>query len=83
MSQVWCASFLQRTDGTDESLATVYGIDLYPPPALWVPPNCIFTVDDVTKEWTWRKQFDLIHMRLLLGAFTPEERDGVYQACYE
>lgn len=63
--------------------ATVYGIDLYPPPAVWVPPNCIFTVDDATKEWTWQKQFDLIHMRLLLGAFTPEERDGIYQACYD
>ncbi|KAG4429480.1 hypothetical protein IFR05_015043 [Cadophora sp. M221] len=63
--------------------ATVYGIDLYPPPALWVPPNCIFQVDDVTQEWTWRKQFDLIHLRLLLGAFTPEERDRVYKECYD
>lgn len=28
---------------------TVQGTDLYPPPKTWVPPNCIFTVDDVLK----------------------------------
>ncbi|KAK0124109.1 hypothetical protein ONS95_009092 [Cadophora gregata] len=63
--------------------ATVYGVDLYPPPAVWVPPNCVFQVDDVTQEWTWNKQFDLIHLRLLLGAFTPEERDRLYKECYD
>ena len=30
---------------------TVHGVDLYPPPAKWVPPNCIFEVDDFTKPW--------------------------------
>lgn len=58
-------------------------IDLYPPPAPWVPPNCVLQVDDVTREWLWQKKFDLIHMRLLLGAFTPTERDAVYKSCYE
>ncbi|PCG99219.1 Hypothetical protein PENO1_054300 [Penicillium occitanis (nom. inval.)] len=62
--------------------ATVRGIDLYPPPVGWVPPNCILEVDDVLEEWTWRRKFDLIHMRLLLGAFTPEEWDDVYRKCY-
>ncbi|KAL2060076.1 hypothetical protein VTL71DRAFT_9898 [Oculimacula yallundae] len=65
------------------SSATVYGIDLYPPPAVWVPPNCVFQVDNATLEWTWSKQFDLIHLRLLLGAFTPEERDRVYREAYD
>ena len=29
--------------------ATVRGVDLYPPPDNWVPPNCILEVDDVLK----------------------------------
>lgn len=33
--------------------ATMNGVNLYPPPAPWVPPNCVFEVDDVTKDWTW------------------------------
>lgn len=28
---------------------TVHGVDLYPPPQTWVPPNCILEVDDLTK----------------------------------
>lgn len=28
---------------------TVHGVDLYPPPQSWVPPNCILEVDDLTK----------------------------------
>lgn len=42
--------------------ATVYGIDLFPPPHNWVPPNCVLEVEDVSKEWTWKQKFDLIHM---------------------
>ncbi|RDW73348.1 hypothetical protein BP6252_07255 [Coleophoma cylindrospora] len=63
--------------------ATVYGVDLYPPPAPWVPPNCIFQVDDVTREWTFRTKFDMIHMRELIGAFSPTELDKVYQSIYD
>ena len=28
---------------------TVYGVDLYPPPQSWLPPNCILEVDDMPK----------------------------------
>lgn len=63
--------------------ATVRGVDLFPPPVTWMPPNCVFEVDDVTKEWTWHEPFDFIHMRLMLGAFTPDEWDDVYKQCYE
>lgn len=73
--------FQFRSDGSIS--ATVRGVDLYPPPVGWVPPNCILEVDDVLEEWTWRQKFDLIHMRLLLGAFTPEEWGKVYKKCYE
>ncbi|KAH9819837.1 Methyltransferase domain-containing protein [Teratosphaeria destructans] len=62
---------------------TVFGVDLHPPPAPFVPPNCFLEVDDVTQEWTFKENFDLIHMRQLLGAFTDDEWDDVYQKCYE
>lgn len=26
-----------------------------------VPPNCTFEVDNVEKEWMWKKPFDFIH----------------------
>ncbi|CAG8057235.1 unnamed protein product [Penicillium salamii] len=62
--------------------ATVRGVDLFPPPVSWLPPNCILEVDDVTKEWTWQQPFDLVHMRLLDAAFTPEENEEVLYQCY-
>lgn len=30
--------------------AIVCGVALYPPPATWVPPNCILEVDDISRE---------------------------------
>ncbi|KAJ6029765.1 hypothetical protein N7460_004345 [Penicillium canescens] len=32
--------------------ATVRGVDIFPPPVSWMPPNCVFEVDDVLREWT-------------------------------
>lgn len=61
----------------------MYGVDLYPPPTAWVPPNCFLEVEDVLQDWTWRQDFDLIHLRLMLGAFTEEQWTDVYQKCYE
>lgn len=43
--------------------SVVEGIDLYPPPETWVPPNCIFTVEDANKPWQFNQRFDLIHLR--------------------
>lgn len=48
-----------------------------------MPPNCLFEIDDVLEEWTWREPFDFIHMRMMLGAFTPDEWTQVYQNCYQ
>lgn len=48
-----------------------------------MPPNCLLEVDDVLRDWTWREKFDLIHLRIMLGAFTAEEWDDVYNKCYE
>lgn len=63
--------------------ATVRGVDIFPPPVTWMPPNCLFEVDDILREWTWREPFDSIHMRLMLGSFTPEGWDQLYKQCYE
>ncbi|KAJ5852927.1 hypothetical protein EN45_075230 [Penicillium chrysogenum] len=40
-------------------------------------------VDDILQEWTWRHPFDLIHMRQLIGAFTPVEWDSLFTQCYK
>lgn len=64
-------------------VATVRGVDLFPPPVSWMPPNCVLEVDDVLQEWTWREPFDLIHMRIMIGSFDPTEWNRVYKQCYE
>lgn len=63
--------------------ATVRGVDLFPPPVTWMPPNCVIEVDDVLQDWTWREQFDLIHMRNMIGSFNSSEWNVVYQQCFE
>lgn len=64
-------------------LATVRGVDLFPPDVTWVPANCILEVDDVLQEWTWQEPFDLVHLRILEGAFTPEEQKKIYAHIYK
>lgn len=61
----------------------VIGVDLYPPPPELVPQNCIFEVDDITMDWTWKHKFDLVHIRWMIAAFTEEEWVGLYQHAYE
>lgn len=63
--------------------ATVHGVDLYPPPAEWVPPNCIFEVDDFTKPWSWGFKFDLVYMRFLAGALLRSEWSKTYKRIYQ
>ena len=56
MAGTWAIDVADRFPGAD-----VHGVDLYPPQNNWVPPNCTLAVEDVTKEWTWKEPFDLIH----------------------
>ncbi|KAJ5238532.1 hypothetical protein N7468_003151 [Penicillium chermesinum] len=63
--------------------ATVRGVDIFPPPVTWMPRNCVFEVDDVLREWTWRDPFDFIHLRVMCGAFTDEGWDQVYRRAYD
>ncbi|KAJ5774771.1 hypothetical protein N7457_009667 [Penicillium paradoxum] len=62
---------------------TVRGVDLFPPPVTWMPPNCILEVDDIAEEWTWNEPQDLIHIRILTGAFDEAEWARLYNQCYD
>lgn len=37
-----------------------------------MPPNCRFEVDDIEKEWLWKK-FDLIFVRSMIGSISDWE----------
>ncbi|KAJ5923738.1 S-adenosyl-L-methionine-dependent methyltransferase [Penicillium verhagenii] len=63
--------------------ATVRGVDLYPPPDTWIPPNCVFEVDDLLQPWTWSEKFDLIYLRHMLGSFDWDGWATLYNNCYE
>lgn len=39
----------------------VFGVDLSPIQPDWVPPNCVFEVDDLEQQWLWKEKFDFIH----------------------
>ncbi|KAL8951952.1 MAG: hypothetical protein Q9222_002104 [Ikaeria aurantiellina] len=61
--------------------AQVVGTDLSPIQPTWVPPNCMFEVDDVTMEWTFRKDsFDFIHSREMFGSIA--DWDEYFRQCY-
>lgn len=70
-------------NGSLNLLATVRGVDLFPPPITWIPPNCILEVDDILQDWTWQQPFDLIHMRIMDAAFTYKETARLYKQCFE
>ncbi|KAL2112294.1 hypothetical protein VUR80DRAFT_7981 [Thermomyces stellatus] len=53
--------------------AEVIGVDLSPIQPSTVPPNCTFEVDDLEKDWTWAKPFDLILSRVMAGSFSDYE----------
>jgi SAM-dependent methyltransferase len=63
--------------------AVVHGVDLAPPLTAWMPPNCILEIDDVNEPWSWRKQFDLIHLRQMLGNFDEQQWSTLYARCYD
>jgi len=50
--------------------ATVIGTDLSPIQPSWVPPSCVFYVDDSDSEWTFQPHdaFDFIHGRAMGGS---------------
>lgn len=58
-------------------------MDLFPPPVTWMPPNCVFEVDDLIQDWTWHEPFDLVFIRHLIGSFDKKGWDTLYKHCYE
>lgn len=44
-----------------------------------MPPNCSFELDDIEKEWTWTRPFDLIFSRTITGCLQNTE-DFIKQA---
>jgi SAM-dependent methyltransferase len=60
--------------------AVVIGTDLSPIQPGWVPPNCMFYVDDAESDWTYQP-FDLIHGRSLGGSISDWPR--FYHRCFD
>ncbi|KAF9893354.1 hypothetical protein FE257_011786 [Aspergillus nanangensis] len=48
--------------------ATVVGTDLSPIQPSWVPPNCVFEIDDFELDWNFTRPFDYIHTRGIEGS---------------
>ncbi|KKA29006.1 hypothetical protein TD95_004682 [Thielaviopsis punctulata] len=60
---MWAIDFADRYPGTE-----VVGVDLSPIQPHFVPPNCKFEVDDITREWTYgHNSLDLVHVRAMTG----------------
>uniref|UniRef100_A0A8H7NI88 Methyltransferase domain-containing protein n=1 Tax=Bionectria ochroleuca TaxID=29856 RepID=A0A8H7NI88_BIOOC len=59
----------------------VIGVDLSPIQPSLTPPNCSFEVDDLEKEWTWTRPFDLIFARVLTACF--EEMQSFVDKSFE
>ncbi|KAL0932917.1 methyltransferase domain-containing protein [Colletotrichum truncatum] len=54
--------------------ATVTGIDLSPIQPDYVPPNCIFEIEDADKDWRWTIPFDFIFVRHMNSCFESWEK---------
>ncbi|KAF1845544.1 S-adenosyl-L-methionine-dependent methyltransferase [Cucurbitaria berberidis CBS 394.84] len=60
---IWTIDF---ADAHPES--EVLGVDLAPVQPHNVPPNLIFEIDDLEREWTFSRKFDFIHSQMMIGA---------------
>jgi SAM-dependent methyltransferase len=61
--------------------AEVIGVDLSPIQPPFVPPNLVFELDDLEKEWTWSEPFDFIFARMMLGCF--KDLPGMIKVAYD
>ncbi|KAF9769132.1 hypothetical protein IL306_013494 [Fusarium sp. DS 682] len=66
---IWAIEYADLHPG-----AQVIGVDLSPIQPSLVPPNCIFEIDDLEKEWTWTEPFDFIFCRVMTGSFADMEK---------
>ncbi|KAK9444707.1 S-adenosylmethionine-dependent methyltransferase [Metarhizium brunneum] len=73
---IWATDF-----ATEFPEAEVIGTDLSPTLPNWVPPNCVFELDDASQEWTFPDNtFDYIHIRFMAGCFKDWTR--LYSECF-
>ncbi|THD00149.1 hypothetical protein EYZ11_000340 [Aspergillus tanneri] len=61
--------------------AIVIGTDLSPIQPSWVPPNCIFEIDDFELDWNFSQPFDFIHARAIEGSVKDFPR--LFSQAYE
>lgn len=62
--------------------AEVIGTDISPIQPSWLPPNCIFHIDDAQLEWTYAPEsFDFVHIRGLYGSIGSWEE--LYRQTYD
>ncbi|KAH8429749.1 class I SAM-dependent methyltransferase [Aspergillus melleus] len=61
--------------------AVVIGTDLSPIQPSWVPPNCVFEIDDFELEWNFSQSFDYIHARAIEGCVHDFPR--LFQQAYD
>ena len=81
MLDVGTGTGIWAIDAADEyPEAIITGMDLSPIQPSWVPPNCLFYVDDAESEWTY-DPFDLIHGRSLCGCIADWPK--FYRQCFE
>nr|XP_036582736.1 methyltransferase domain-containing protein [Colletotrichum truncatum]KAF6791527.1 methyltransferase domain-containing protein [Colletotrichum truncatum] len=56
------------------NMTKVTGIDLSPIQPDYVPPNCIFEIEDADKDWRWTIPFDFIFVRHMNSCFESWEK---------
>ncbi|KAL1982645.1 hypothetical protein VTN96DRAFT_1015 [Rasamsonia emersonii] len=66
---IWAIEFADQYPS-----AQVIGTDLSPIQPPWVPPNCVFEIDDFETPWLYRADFDFIHGRELEGCIANEDQ---------
>lgn len=64
---IWAIDFAD-----EHPAAEVIGIDLSPIQPTWIPPNCMFVVDDAEEDWLYTpgRAFDYIHGRAMGGSIS-------------
>lgn len=60
---IWAIDFADEHPGS-----TVVGTDLSPIQPDWVPSNLEFEVSDCCEPWSFKTQFEYIHIRGLYGS---------------
>ncbi|KAK7210093.1 hypothetical protein V2G26_017271 [Clonostachys chloroleuca] len=73
---IWAIDMADQYPG-----AEVLGTDISAVQPDWVPPNCIFQIDDAQLDWTFKENFfDFVHIRYMYGGI--DDWDKLYRQAY-